>query len=62
VLTVVGGVVAGFVVILAPVAGLLAFAPLPPLFFGYLVLVMLTYLGLVQVLKRRFYAKSGWSA
>ncbi len=62
VLTVVGGVAAGFVVVLSPLAGVLGFVPLPPLFFGVLVLMTLTYLGLVQVLKRRFYAASGWSA
>jgi P-type Mg2+ transporter len=61
VLTVAGGVVAGFVVVLTPLAGLLGFAPLPPLFFGVLVVMTLTYLGLVQVLKRRFYARSGWT-
>jgi Mg2+-importing ATPase len=58
----VGGVAAGFVVVLSPLAGVLGFVPLPPLFFGVLVLMTLTYLGLVQVLKRRFYAASGWSA
>jgi P-type Mg2+ transporter len=62
VLTVVGGVAAGFVVVLTPLAGLLGFAPLPPLFFAVLVVMTLTHLALVQVLKRWFYAKSGWAA
>ena len=35
---------------------------LPPLFFGVLVVMTVTYLGLVQVLKRRFYAASDWQA
>ncbi|MGI9145667.1 MAG: hypothetical protein ACR2IK_03825 [Chloroflexota bacterium] len=48
-------------VVLSPLAGLLGLTPLPPLFFGILVVVTLTYLALVQVLKRRFCAKSGWS-
>ena len=46
----------------SPLGGLLGFARLPPLFFGVLVVMIVTYLGLVQVLKRRFYAASGWTA
>jgi P-type Mg2+ transporter len=58
--TVIGGVLAGLVVVVSPLGGLLGFVALPPLFFGVLVLMIVTYLGLVQVLKRRFYAASGW--
>ena len=58
--SVVGGVVGGVLVVVSPLGGLLGFAPLPPLFFGVLILMIVTYLGLVQVLKRRFYAASGW--
>jgi P-type Mg2+ transporter len=61
-LTVVGGVLAGLVVVMSPLGGLLGFAPLPPLFFGVLVLMTATYLALVQVIKRRFYAASDWRA
>ena len=36
----------------------LLLAPLPPLFFVVLVVFVVTYLGIVQVLKRRLYAGS----
>jgi len=62
VLTVVGGVLAGLILVISPLGGLLGFAPLPPLFFGVLVVMIVTYLGLVQVLKRRFYEASGGRA
>ena len=48
--------------VVSPLGGLLGFAPLPPLFFGVLLVMILTYLALVQVIKRRFYAASGWTA
>ncbi len=35
---------------------------LPPLFFAVVVVTIVTYLVVVQVLKQRFYASSGWSA
>jgi Mg2+-importing ATPase len=57
---VVGGVVLGLLVVLSPFGGALGFAPLPPLFFGVLMLFVVTYLGLVQLFKQRFYAASGW--
>ena len=62
VLTVVGGVLAGLFVVVSPLGSVLGFASLPPLFFGVLVVMTVTYLGVVQVLKRRFYASSGWTA
>ena len=62
VITVIGGVLGGLVVVLTPLGGLLGFAALPPLFFDVLVLMTLRYPGLVQVLKRRFYEASGWPA
>jgi hypothetical protein len=40
----------------------LGFATLPPLFFGVLVLITVTYLGIVHVLKRYLYASSGLTA
>jgi Mg2+-importing ATPase len=61
-LTVVGGVLAGLAVVVSPFGEILGFAPLPPLFFGVLVVITVTYLGIVQVLKRYFYASSGLSA
>jgi P-type Mg2+ transporter len=54
--------VAGLIVVISPVRELLGFGLLPPLFFVVLALMTLTYLGLVQVLKRRFYEASGWHA
>jgi P-type Mg2+ transporter len=62
VMTVVGGVLAGLFVVVSPLGSVLGFASLPPLFFGVLVVMTVTYLGVVQVLKRRFYASSGWTA
>jgi P-type Mg2+ transporter len=62
VLTVIGGVAAGLVIVVSPLGGLLGFATLPPLFFGVLVVMTVTYMYVVQVLKRRFYASSGWNA
>jgi P-type Mg2+ transporter len=53
VLTVIGGVTAGLVVVVSPVGSVLGFATLPPLFFGVLVVMTVTYLCVVQVLKRR---------
>jgi Mg2+-importing ATPase len=61
-LTVFGGVVAGLLLVVSPVAAQLGFAPLPLAFFGVLVLMVATYLGLVQLVKRRFYEASGWRA
>ena len=53
---------AGVVVVVSPLGIVLGFAPLPPLFFGVLLLLTLTYMLVVQVLKRRFYAAGGWTA
>jgi Mg2+-importing ATPase len=57
-----GGVFLGLLAVMTPMRELLGFAALPPLFFAVLVLFVVTYLGLVQLLKRRFYAASGWRA
>jgi Mg2+-importing ATPase len=54
-----GAVLAGLAVVLTPLGGAIGFAPLPPVFFAVLALLVVTYLGLVQVFKRRFYAASG---
>jgi magnesium-transporting ATPase (P-type) len=60
--SVAGGVALGLLVVLLPIGGAIGFAPLPPLFFGVLMLFVVTYLGLVQLFKQRFYAASGWHA
>jgi Mg2+-importing ATPase len=57
-----GGVSLGLVIVLSPLGQAIGFAPLPPPFFAVLVVFIVTYLALVQVLKRRFYAASGWQA
>jgi P-type Mg2+ transporter len=61
-LTVVGGVLAGVGVVVSPFGAVLGFATLPPLFFGVLVLITVTYLGIVHVLKRYLYVSSGLTA
>jgi P-type Mg2+ transporter len=40
-----------------PLAGWLGFTPLPPLFFGVLAAMVVTYLGLVEVVKSFFYRR-----
>jgi Mg2+-importing ATPase len=40
-----------------PLAPWLGFMPLPPLFFAILVLMVVTYLGLVEIAKRWFYRR-----
>lgn len=59
-LSVFGGVAIGLLVILNPLGAMIGLAPLPPLFFVVLMVFVATYLALVQVFKRRFYAASGW--
>jgi hypothetical protein len=60
--SVAGGVALGLLVVLSPIGGAIGFAPLPPLFVGVLMLFVVTYLGVVQLFKQRFYAASGWHA
>jgi P-type Mg2+ transporter len=60
--SVAGGVALGLLVVLSPLGGAIGFALLPPLFFGVLMLFVLTYLGVVQLFEQRFYAASGWHA
>ena len=40
-----------------PLAPWFGFTPLPPLFFGVLVLMIVSYLGLVEIAKRWFYRR-----
>src|SRR5215471_3111295 len=44
---------AGLLIPFTPLAGPLGFVPLPPLFFLFLALATVTYLGFVEVVKRR---------
>ena len=50
--------IAGAVLPFTPLAPWLGFTPLPPLFFGILVLMIATYLCLVEIVKRWFYRHS----
>jgi P-type Mg2+ transporter len=50
-------VAVGAAIPFTPVAPWLGFTPLPPLFFAILVLMVVTYLGLVEVVKRWFYRR-----
>ena len=54
-----GGVLAGLLVVVSPLGSALGFAPLPLTFFAVLVLMVVTYLAIVQLVKRRFYEASG---
>jgi Mg2+-importing ATPase len=48
---------AGALLPYTPLAPWLGFAPLPPLFLGFLLLMVVTYLGLVETVKRWFYRR-----
>jgi P-type Mg2+ transporter len=60
--TVFGGVAAGLVVVLSPLGALLGFGALPPAFFAALAVMVVTYLAIVEIVKRRAYAASNWRA
>ena len=60
--TVFGGVIAGFAIVLSPLGAVLDFGPLPSAFFPALVVMVVTYLEIVQLVKRRFYGASNWGA
>jgi P-type Mg2+ transporter len=46
---------AGAILPFTPLAPWLGFAPLPPLFFGFLLVMVAAYLALMEVVKHRFY-------
>jgi Mg2+-importing ATPase len=48
---------AGVALPFTPLAAWLGFTPLPPLFFGVLVTMIVTYLGLVEIVKKFFYRR-----
>jgi Mg2+-importing ATPase len=48
----------GIAVPFTPFAGWLGFTPLPPLFFAILAAMIVTYLALVEIVKRWFYRRS----
>jgi Mg2+-importing ATPase len=49
--------VAGALLPFTPLAPWLGFTPLPPLFFAVLLVMIISYLGLVEVVKRWFYQR-----
>jgi P-type Mg2+ transporter len=55
VVTVLGGVLLGIVVVVSPIGVVLGFVTPPPAFFVVLVVMVATYLAIVQVVKRVFY-------
>ena len=57
-----GGVLVGLIVVVSPIGETIGFAFLPPAFFAVLLLMIVTYLGIVQLFKHRFYEASGWRA
>jgi P-type Mg2+ transporter len=61
-LTVFGSVAAGLVVVLTPLGTPIGFEVLPGGFLAALFVLVAAYLAIVQVVKRRFYAASGWYA
>jgi Mg2+-importing ATPase len=57
-----GSVLAGLALVLSPLGRDIGFVAPPPPFFVVLAVMVVTYLGLVQVFKRHFYQTSGWQA
>ncbi|HEY7064761.1 MAG TPA: cation transporting ATPase C-terminal domain-containing protein [Chloroflexota bacterium] len=61
-LSVVGSVAAGIAIAVRPIGALVGFTPLPPAFFAALAVLAGSYLALVELVKRRVYRASGWTA
>jgi Mg2+-importing ATPase len=61
-ITVLGGVSVGLVIVASPLGSMLGFVPPPAAFYPVLLLMVVTYLAIVQLVKRRFYEASGWHA
>ena len=55
--TALGVVAIGVLLPFTPLAGVLGFVPLPPLYFAFLGGATLTYLGLVELVKRRLFGQ-----
>jgi Mg2+-importing ATPase len=55
---VLGAVAAGTALVISPIGGIIGFTPPPPAFFAVVGAMVLTYLGIVQLFKTRFYARS----
>src|SRR6185312_1130665 len=61
-LTVFSGVLSGLVIVASPLGGLVGFVPPPAMFYPVLMVMVSSYLAIVQIVKRRFYKSSGWQA
>lgn len=61
-ISVFGSVAVGLAIVLSPIGEPLGFTALPPLYFPVLAVMVVTYLAIVQVIKRRLYEASGWQA
>jgi Mg2+-importing ATPase len=61
-ITVLGGVLVGLVIVASPLGGLVGFVPPPAPFYAVLILMVVSYLAIVQLAKRRFYGPGGWRA
>jgi hypothetical protein len=57
-----GSLAAAVLIVMSPIGGIVGFVPLPPAILGVLAVLVVSYLVLVQLVKRRVYAASGWSA
>jgi Mg2+-importing ATPase len=57
-----GSLAAAVLIVMSPIGGIVGFVPLPPAILGVLAVLVVSYLALVQLVKRRVYAASGWSA
>ena len=57
-----GSLAAAVLIVMSPIGGIVGFVPLPPAILGVLAVLIVSYLALVQLVKRRVYAASGWSA
>jgi Mg2+-importing ATPase len=58
--SIIGAVVVGYLLVVLPIGTQLGFTALPPQFFGVLAVMVVTYLAIVERVKRSFYRKSGW--
>jgi Mg2+-importing ATPase len=62
VVSVIGSILVALVLVITPIGRDLGFGELPLSFYGMLVVLVGTYLGVVELFKRRFYRVDGWRA
>jgi Mg2+-importing ATPase len=61
-ITVFAGVLAGLVIVASPLGSLVGFVPPPAAFYPVLIVMVASYLAIVQLAKRRLYEDSAWRA